>query len=310
VKPGDRSELARGIAICVVSLLLALLSAADGAAQSSQAPVAGSSSPWAPVIAYFADWFPRATRIQNEQPHWISPLVTTTPRLEEKLRYDQSWQSQPRGAALDNFGGGKGVDLLPFQNTLIVVGIPAWITRNGTLPRAGKNSPPPGDGWADENFLLKYRVVAANEENGNYIFTALLGISAPSGDNGNSAGHAIFTPALAAGKGYGKFDVQSNLAVSFPNGGMDRLGMPLAWNTAFQYQVRRYFWPEMEVNYTWWPDGARAGLNQVFLTPGLMIGRLTLRDRVALSVGAGYQVAVTHQPLYNHALVVSARLPF
>ncbi|HLH78380.1 MAG TPA: hypothetical protein VKV28_16385 [Candidatus Binataceae bacterium] len=298
------------LAASVAGLFLSLLSVGADAQSVPTAPSAWTASPWAPVIAYFADWLPRAKRIQNQQPHWISPLVTTTPRLEEKLRYDQLWQSQPRGAAIDNFGGGKGVDLLPFQNTLIVVGIPAWIARNGTLPRSSKSSPQPGDGWSDENFLLKYRVAAANEEQGNYIFSVLMGISVPSGDNGNSAGHAIFTPALGAGKGYGKFDVQSNLAVSFPNGGMDRLGMPLVWNTAFQYQVHRYFWPEVEVNYTWWPDGARAGLNQVFLTPGLLIGRVSIWERLEITGGAGYQIAVTHQPLYNHAVIASLRLPF
>jgi hypothetical protein len=41
------------------------------------------------VVAYFADWFPRVTRIQSEQPHWVTPLVAVTPRLEEEFRYDQ-----------------------------------------------------------------------------------------------------------------------------------------------------------------------------------------------------------------------------
>ena len=55
---------------------------------------------------YFINWFPRVTQIQSEQPHWITPLVTVTPRLEEEVRYDQFFQSSRNGLATDNFGGG------------------------------------------------------------------------------------------------------------------------------------------------------------------------------------------------------------
>src|SRR5215469_12293636 len=58
-----------------------------------------------PIVQYFADWFPRVTRIQSEQPHWVTPLVTVTPRLEEEVRYDQFFQAQQYGHSLDNFGG-------------------------------------------------------------------------------------------------------------------------------------------------------------------------------------------------------------
>ena len=59
-------------------------------------PSVSNPSPLSPVVQYFADWFPRVTRIQSEQPHWVTPLVTVTPRLEEEYRYDQLWQAQRR----------------------------------------------------------------------------------------------------------------------------------------------------------------------------------------------------------------------
>ena len=86
--------------------------------------------------------------------------------------------------------------------------------------------------------------------------------------------------------------------------------MTLAFNTAFQYNTLKYLWPEFEVNYTWWPNGERAGLNQVFLTPGLVVGQIPIHDRIGLAFGAGYQVAVTHQPTYNHSVILSVRVPF
>jgi len=281
-------------------------------AQDSSSAASNRASPLSAVQEYFADWFPRVTRIQSEQPHWVTPLVTVTPRLEEEYRYDQFWQSQKHGVAIDNFGGGKGLELIPFQNVEVILGVPAWIAHNGAIQHANKKkkTKPASDGWADETFLVKYRIVSANEENGNYIVTAFMGFSAPTGDDGNSNRHGIFTPAIAFGKGFGNFDVQSTAGISLPDGGLQRLGMPVAWNTAFQYRLFKFFWPEFEVNYTWWPNGQREGQTQVFLTPGLVIGRIPIHDRVGLTLGAGYQVAVTDHPAYHHNVVFSGRLPF
>src|ERR1700747_1479863 len=102
----------------------------------------------AAIEDYFINWFPRVTQIQSEQPHWATPLVTVTPRLEEEVRYDQFFQSMRNGLATDNFGGGKGIELIPFQNTEVIVGVPAFLKRN--VPR---NT----DGFADWPLLVKLR---------------------------------------------------------------------------------------------------------------------------------------------------------
>ena len=262
------------------------------------------------IVQFVGDWQARATRIQSEQPHWVTPLTTTTPRLEQELRYDQFWQSAQNGHAVNNFGGSKGLELIPFQNTEVILGIPAWIAHGGAISLPSKGHPVTTDGWADETFLVKYRIVSANEDNGNYIVTAFMGFSAPTGDDGNSAGHALFTPTIAAGKGWGDFDVQSTLGVTFPNGGEDRLGWPLAWNTAFQYHCFKYLWPELETNYTWFAKGTRTGQQQLFLTPGILFGRFPIHNRLGVTFGAGYQVAVTKDRAYNNAVVLSGRIPF
>jgi hypothetical protein len=264
-------------------------------------------SPSSTIQEYFADWFQRVTRIQSEQPHWVTPLVTVTPRLEQEFRYDQFWQRNEKGVATDNFGGGKGLELIPMENVEVILGVPAWVAHNGAIQH-GKDVKT--DGWADETFLVKYRILSANEDNGNYILTAFMGFSAPTGDDGNSNRHGVFTPTIAGGKGFGAFDIQTTAGISLPDGGLQRLGMPLVWNTALQYRLCHYFWPEFEVNYTWWPNGEREGETQVFLTPGLVIGRMPIHDRVGLTVGVGYQVAVTENPMYNHSVVLSGRIPF
>jgi hypothetical protein len=279
-------------------------------AQSSPTAAASGSGWFSAVQNYFIDWFPRVTRIQSEQPHWITPIVTVTPRLEEELRYDQYWEGNQYGQATDNFGDSKGLELIPFENVEIILGVPGWIAHNGRILPATKKKSPDTDGWADETFLIKYRLLSANEEKGNYIVTAFMGFSAPTGDDGNSNHHGVFTPTIAGGKGWGDFDVQTTAGISLPDGGLQRLGMPLAWNTTLQYRILKYFWPEFEMNYTWWPNGEREGETQIFLTPGLVIGRIPVYERVGITVGFGYQVAVTRNPAYNHAAILTGRIPF
>ncbi len=220
----DTAGFNRTLLCLAAASLLTLLWCARSSAQSAPASAAAPQAAHNPILEYFVDWFPRVTRIQNEQPHWVTPLVTVTPRLEEEYRYDQFFQSMRQGRTIDNYGGSKGLELIPFQNTEIILGVPGWISHGGKKIHATARRVAPSDGWADETFLLKYRLLSANEESGNYILTAFLGFSAPTGDAANSSGHFIFTPTIAGGKGFGDFDVQSTLGVSFPDGGEDRLG--------------------------------------------------------------------------------------
>jgi hypothetical protein len=257
---------------------------------------------------YFANWFVRSDQAKAEQPHWITPLVTVTPRLEQEFRYDQSFQYSQHDNVTINFGSGKGLELIPWDNVEVILGVPNWSSNQapGKAGAATRGS----DGFEDWTALIKYRLLSADEENGNYILSLFMGFSAPTGQEEDSKGHALYTPTIAFGKGWGDFDFQSTVGVAFPDGGLARLGMPLTYNTAFQYHVLEVLWPEVEVNYTWYPNGEHTGKNQVFLTPGIVAGRFPLFGRLKAVVGAGFQVAVTKYNSYHNAWLLSARIPF
>jgi len=265
----------------------------------------GVSSEDNPLVDYFQNWFSRVTKIQEMQPRWVTPLVTVTPRLEEELRYDQMIESLTGGHTLINYGGdgGKGVELIPFDPVEVIIGIPSW-QRIDTKPTTR--------GWTDESFLLKYRLLSANEQGGDYILTAFMGFTVPNGSNNTSSHHYAYSPTVAFGKGFGDFDFQSTIGTSLPDNCGDRKGngTPFLFNTAFQYRVLKYVWPEFETNFTAWPNGKHEGLNQLFITPGVIIGRIPIGGRVGLTIGAGCQVAVTNEPLYHRNIVITARLPF
>ncbi len=271
-------------------------------AEDSSKDQDGFHSP-SPLLDYFEDWFERVSRIQAEQPGWLSPLATTTPRLNERLRYDQSWQTLPDGHSLHNFGSNKGLEFIPAERISVIVGLPAWQTENTT---------PLKEGWADETFLFKYRILSANEQHGDYILTAFMGLSIPSGSASYTSGHYSFTPALAGGKGWGRFDFQSTLGISVPDNGAERsgAGTPISFNTTYQYHLWTWFWPEVELNYTYYPNGKHDGLNQLFLTPGLLLGRFPLWRRIHADLGIGCQIAVTDAPLVRRNWILSFRIPF
>ena len=46
---------------------------------------------------FLADWFNMVSETQAEQPHWITPLNTTTSRLEQEFRYDIQGQTHNSG---------------------------------------------------------------------------------------------------------------------------------------------------------------------------------------------------------------------
>ncbi len=58
---------------------------------------------------YLSDWFARVDKTKDEQPHWVTLVATTTPRLEEEYRYDQFWQVNAKGVTTNNYDGGKGL---------------------------------------------------------------------------------------------------------------------------------------------------------------------------------------------------------
>ena len=84
----------------------------------------------------------------------------------------------------------------------------------------------------------------------------------------------MVTPTLAAGKGWGKFDVQATLGGTFPVNSVNKLGRTVLSNTAFQYHALKQLWPEVEINSTFWMGGTNDGKKQTFVTPGVVLGPL------------------------------------
>jgi len=271
-----------------------------------------SVSLWGQASTFIERYQARVSATQAEQPHWVTPLVTVTPRLEQEVRTDFLHQYNTKRFAVWNYGNGKGLELIPEKHTELIVNVPPFFNRSNGA----------SDGFGDISFLAKGRFYARNEEHGNAIVTAFLAGSIPTGKNGNGSCCAVVTPTLAVGKGFGKLALTSTAGGSLPVTNTVVLGRSVICNNVGQYRlaktgVARFFWPEFETNSTFYEGGPNDGKIAAFATPGVIIGRIPLSHdasgkpgRFGLTFGVGQQIALTHFRTYNHSTAITVRLPF
>ncbi len=275
--------------------------------------VANAQLSAAPALnSFFAKYQARVTATQSQQPHWITPLVTVTPRLEQEFRTDFVHDYNTSRREIWNYGNSKGLELIPEKHIELLFNVPPFFDRtNGA-----------SDGFGDLSFNSKFRIYARNEEHGNAIITGFFAATVPTGKNGNGSCCATVTPTLAVGKGWGNLDVTSTAGGSLPLTNVTGLGRSVIWNSVAQYRlakagVARLFWPEFEISTTFFKGGSNDGKIQALGTPGVVIGRVPLSHdasgkpgRLGLTIGMGEQIALTHFHTANHYTVITVRMPF
>jgi len=249
----------------------------------------------------FRSWLRMGEQVQAAQPDWLSPLATTSGRLKQEFRFDTFDQPSANGNRSYQLGGGKGLEFITSPRTQLLLGVPTYTV-------VSPNGPPAGFG--DLPLQMKLRIASAERSEGSYLLTFIFAATAPTGSHRYGAGHGVLTPTIAAGKGWGRFDVQSTFGANLPTGSTTKLGRQLQWNTAFQYQAAWKLWPELEVNSTFYKTGPHAGEKQVLLTPGLGFGRVRVGGKFRFSSAAGMQIAATEFHTYNHRWVFSERFSF
>jgi hypothetical protein len=147
---------------------------------------------------YFSSWFAR-----------VDKTTRATPLADAGRDHDASpgggislrplWQTYGEGITTNNYDGGKRLELIPFEKVEVIFNLPPYLAHHNRAVR---------DGFGDVAFLVKYRLLSEDEERGNYILTAFIGWSLPTGDHKNGALDAVVTPTIAYGKGFRNFDVQ------------------------------------------------------------------------------------------------------
>lgn len=253
---------------------------------------------------FFASWEDRVSDTLSRQPSWPIPLVTASSGLLQVARTDFVRQIAPAGTDTWNYGNTKGINFVPWYKVEFDALLPPYIQHNSKAK----------DGFGDVSLLLKYRLAADNQEGGNYSVSFSVAGTMPTGSYKNGSLAPTISPTLCAGKGFGRFDVQSTLGAILPANYTTKLGRVVVWNTVAQYHAGKFFWPEIESNATFYHGGPNDGRMQNFITPGIMLSKFKLernpRNRLALMFGGGMQIATSRFHTYNHALVLSSRMQF
>ena len=255
---------------------------------------------------FFSRWEQRATQTQSKQPSWSVPLVAPYPMLIQVFRADFTRQVTPALTDTWNYGASRGLNLIPGFNSEFDFYYPPYIQHNAKGAK---------DGFGDVGFLGKYRILSANEKNGNYMLSAQVTATIPTGSHSNGSTDASVSPTLLGGKGFGNFDVISSVGGTLPTGDTVKLGRSVAWNTTAQYRIHKFVWPEIEDNATFFYGGKNDGKMQNFVTPGITFSKFKFRpqvasSRAAIAFGGGEQIATSAFHTYNHNLVFTARLLF
>jgi hypothetical protein len=246
-------------------------------------------------------WLRKVDEVRANQPHFVSPIVTTHVLLVQQFRYDMSWQQDPTGNTItSNYGASRGLEIIPSNRLEVGIFPPNYLVHESTTR----------DGFGDLAWQAKFRAFSAPEGKGDYFVGFFLGGSFPTGTPPNGLGHTVLSPTFAAAKGIGSWDIQSTIGASLPATGADLLGRMIIFNTAVDRKINGKIWPMIEQNSTFWSGGTLDGKKEVFLTPGLVLGSFPLAERLHLTIGGGVQIAVTQFHRDNHRWILSVRFPF
>jgi hypothetical protein len=300
------------LAIISMGLISTTLHAAGPDGPQAEPPAEPPAPSKGPVDTFFGNWAQLVEQARASQPAWSSPLVTTTALLEQRFRFDLAFQSAGNGSETTVIDGGKGLDLIVGPASEIQVALPPYDIR--TTP-SGKGE---FSGWNDWAFFrFKQRLASSPESGGDYILSTWVQLQSASGIAPLSNHVFTILPTIGFGKGFAPFVIQGTVGGVVPRSHEDVVGTQFAGNLAFQYHIVQYLWPEIEVNWTHFIDGQRNGKDQVLLTPGIVIGRLSIPSGLKFTFGFGYQFAIEPHfqsspllPSLNHAWLVTTRFNF
>lgn len=237
------------------------------------------------------------------QPTWPTPLVESEPRLTQYYRFAFSNEYTPARTQTVNYGNNRGGGIVVWNRFEFDWLPPSYIQHNSTAT----------DGFGDTSALMKFRIVSANAEHGNYIATFLLSHTFASSSH-NGALTDSWTPTLASGIGFLKhFDAETSLGGSLPTGKIAAQGRSITWNALVQDRVTHSFWLEIGNNATFYFAGSHGGKMQNFITPAAyyVFKRPEWKPQHPFLVFAGgMQIATSEFHTYNHNTIAEMRILF
>jgi hypothetical protein len=180
---------------------------------------------------FFHAWENRVRATSAKQPAWPVPVIGLPSTIVQLARTDFVRQYTSTHTLTWNYDNGKGVNFIPFARTEFDINLAPYIQHN---------TPKALDGVGDFSLIAKYRPFAGDKEKGNYSTLVQLAFSVPTGSYKNGTEVSTITPTVVAGKGFGKFGIESALGAGLPTSSVPAIGRTIQWNTTAQYQIGKY----------------------------------------------------------------------
>jgi hypothetical protein len=241
------------------------------------------------------------------QPTWMGPVAQTDPRLGQVVRISVSNLRDPvwaPGGQVISYGNNQGISIIIDRRIQLKYAPPSFF-RNHTSALK--------DGFGNSGGEIKYRIVSGNAEHGNYILTADLTYSFAARGFENGALTPSYSPKLASGVAFGRFDVQAVLSGALPTGKIAQQGRDVEWDTTGQVHATTNLWIDLENGATFNIGGGFPGTIQDLVTPAAYYSlhrRNWGPNHLGFVFDAGMQIATTRFHFYNHNVITEVRVAF
>lgn len=237
------------------------------------------------------------------QPTWMSPLTHSDARLSQGMKLSVARSSQP-GAEPFIYGNNHGISVIAGRRFQLDFDPPSYFRNHcSTMP----------DGFGNAGAQIKTRIASGNAAHGNFAVTAILYRAFSPRIAQNEMLTGFYEPAIAAGRGFGRFTLISSVGGMLPTGKIAEQGRAVEWNMTAQAHAAANLWFDIENNAEFYHAGPWDGDTQDFVTPAAFY-RLRRRDwkpeHPVVVFAGGEQIATTSFHFCNHNVIVEMRLMF
>ena len=237
------------------------------------------------------------------QPSWMGPLIQSDSRLSQSVRISVANFNQP-GAQVLSYGNNHGMTVIAARRLQFEFDPPAFFRNHSAALK---------DGFGNAAAQIKCRIASGNAEHGNYAVTAILSHDFAPRAYQNDLLSSVYEPKIAAGKAFGRFNVQTTLGGFLPTAKVTEQGRGIEWNVTGQVHPNDKLWLDVENNSLFMKGSSADGKTQNFMTPAAfyMLRRREWGPTHSVAVlGAGMQIATSSFHFYNHNLITEVRILF
>lgn len=252
---------------------------------------------------YYRSFREHNADMSGVQPSWMGPLIQSDARLGQAIRISVSDAAFPGEQTL-NYGNNHGISLIADRRFQFDLDPPSFFRNHSGTHR---------DGFGNAGTQVKWRIASGNAEHGNYAVSAMAYYAFAPRIYQNQMLTSFFAPAVAAGHGFGRFAVMSEIGGILPTEKIAQQGRGIESDVTAQVHPSALIWLDVEDNALFNYAGPFDGKTQNFLTPAAfyLIRRKEWKPQdPTVVVGGGMQIATSSFHFYNHNLISEIRILF